>query len=172
MKVIEGGVTAAQGYEAAAVEAAIKYKNRTDMAMVYSTVPCKAAGTFTTNVVKAAPVLWDKKVVEESPYAQAVVVNSGIANACTGKPGMDCCQAEAECAGKVLGIPAESVLVASTGVIGMQMPVDRLCAGIEMLAAEKEASLEAGLMAAKAIMTTDTVHKQIAVTFEIDGEVY
>ena len=170
MKVIEGGVTAAKGYEAAAVEAAIKYKNRTDMAMVYSTVPCKAAGTFTTNIVKAAPVLWDKKVVEDSPYAQAVVVNSGIANACTGKPGMDCCQAEAECAGKVLGIPAESVLVASTGVIGMQMPVDRLCAGIEKLAAAKAATLEAGLSAAKAIMTTDTVHKQIAVSFELDGK--
>ncbi len=170
MKVIEGGITAAKGFEAAAVEAAIKYKNRTDMAMVYSTVPCKAAGTFTTNVVKAAPVLWDRKIVEESPYAQAVVVNSGIANACTGKPGMDCCQAEAECAGKALGIPAESVLVASTGVIGMQMPVERLCAGIEKLAAAKEATLEAGLAAAKAIMTTDTVHKQIAVSFELDGK--
>ena len=107
MKVIEGGITAAKGFEAAGVEAAIKYKNRKDMAMVYSTVPCKAAGTFTTNVVKAAPVLWDKKVVEESPYAQAVVVNSGIANACTGKQGMDCCQAEAECVGKLLGIPAD-----------------------------------------------------------------
>ena len=169
MKIIEGGVTAAKGFEAAAVEAAIKYKNRTDMALVYSTIPCKAAGTFTTNVVKAAPVMWDKKVVEESAYAQAIVVNSGIANACTGKPGMGCCQAEAECAGKVLGIPAESVLVASTGVIGMQMPVDRLCAGIEKLAGKKEASLEAGLAAAKAIMATDTVHKQIAVTFELDG---
>ncbi len=169
MKVIEGGITAAKGFEAAGVEAAIKYKNRKDMALVYSTVPCKAAGTFTANVVKAAPVLWDKKVVTESPYAQAVVVNSGIANAATGKPGMDCCQTEAECVGKVLNIPAESVLVASTGVIGMQMPIDRLCAGIEKLAAVKEATLEAGLAAAKAIMTTDTVHKQIAVSFELGG---
>lgn len=140
------------------------------MAMVYSTVPCKAAGTFTTNVVKAAPVLWDKKVVEQSPYAQAIVVNSGIANACTGKQGMDCCKAEAECVGKVLGIPTESVLVASTGVIGMQMPVERLCAGIEKLAAAKAPGPEAGLDAAKAIMTTDTVHKQIAVTFELEGK--
>ena len=170
MKVIEGGITAAKGFEAAGVEAAIKYKNRKDMAMVYSTVPCKAAGTFTTNVVKAAPVLWDKKVVEESPYAQAIVVNSGIANACTGKQGMDCCKAEAECVGKVLSIPAESVLVASTGVIGMQMPVERLCAGIEKLAAAKAPGPEAGLDAAKAIMTTDTVHKQIAVTFELEGK--
>ena len=170
MKIIDGGITSAKGFEAAGVEAGIKYKNRKDMALVYSVVPCKAAGTFTTNVVKAAPVLWDMKVVNESPFAQAVVVNSGIANACTGKQGMDCCQAEAECVGKVLGIPTESVLVASTGVIGMQMPVDRLCAGIEMLAQAKEATPEGGLAAAKAIMTTDTVHKQIAVTFELDGK--
>ena len=170
MKIIEGGITAAKGFEAAGVEAGIKYKNRKDMALVYSTVPCKAAGTFTTNVVKAAPVLWDKKVVEESSYAQAVVVNSGIANACTGKQGMDCCRAEAECVGKLLGIPADSVLVASTGVIGMQMPVDRLCAGIEKLAAAKTGTLDAGLDAAKAIMTTDTVHKQIAVKFDLDGK--
>ncbi len=171
MKEIAGGVTAAKGFEAAGAEAAVKYKNRKDMALVYSTAPCKVAGTFTTNVVKAAPVLWDKKVVEESAFAQAVIVNSGIANACTGKPGMDCCKAEAEHAGKLLGIPADAVLVASTGVIGMQMPVDRLCAGIDKLVAAKEASLEAGLAAAQAIMTTDTVHKQIAVSFELDGRI-
>ena len=91
MKIIDGGITAAKGFEAAGVEAAIKYKNRKDMALVYSVVPCKAAGTFTTNVVKAAPVLWDMKVVNESPYAQAVVVNSGIANACTGELGYSYC---------------------------------------------------------------------------------
>ena len=80
MKVIDGGVTAAKGFEAAGAEAAIKYQNRKDMAMVYSKVPCKAAGTFTTNVVKAAPVLWDRDIVTNSEYAQAVVVNAGIAN--------------------------------------------------------------------------------------------
>ena len=170
MKEIAGGVTSAKGFEAAGAEAAVKYKNRKDMALVYSTVPCKVAGTFTTNVVKAAPVMWDKQVVENSAFAQAVVVNSGIANACTGKPGMDCCKAEAEHAGKLLGIPADAVLVASTGVIGMQMPVDRLCAGIDKLVAVKAATAEAGLDAAKAIMTTDTIHKQIAVTFELDGK--
>ncbi len=126
IKQVEGGVTAAKGFMAAGVEAGIKYKNRMDMAMVYSTVPCVAAGTFTSNVVKAAPVLWDKKIVEESPYAQAVVVNSGIANACTGRQGMDCCELESKYAGEMLGIPTESVLVASTGVIGMQLPADRL----------------------------------------------
>lgn len=139
------------------------------MALIYSTSPCRAAGTFTSNVVKAAPVRWDQKVVAESPYAQAVVVNSGIANACTGQAGMDCCRAEAECAGKLLGLPAEAVLVASTGVIGMAMPVERLCAGIEKLAAAREHSREAGLAAAQAIMTTDTVSKEIAVEVQIGG---
>lgn len=170
MKQIEGGVTAAKGFQAAGVEAAIKYQNRRDMALIASTVPCKVAGTFTTNVVKAAPVLWDKKVVETSPFAQAVVVNSGIANACTGKQGLDCCEEEAKYVGELLGIPTESVLVASTGVIGMQLPLDRLQAGIEKLVAAKADTLEAGLDAAKAIMTTDTVHKQIAVEVEIGGK--
>ena len=170
MEQIQGGVTAAKGFEAAGVEAAVKYRDRKDMALVYSRVPCRAAGTFTTNVVKAAPVLWDKKLVEESPFVQAVVVNSGIANACTGKQGMDCCKAEAECAGRLLGIPAMAVLVASTGVIGMQLPLDRIQAGIEKLAAAKSDTAEAGLNAAKAIMTTDTVPKQIAVQTTIGGK--
>lgn len=170
MKKIEGGVTAAKGFQAAGVEAAVKYQNRKDMALIYSKIPCKVAGTFTTNVVKAAPVLWDKKVVEESAFAQAVVVNSGVANACTGKQGMDCCEAEARCAGELLDIPADSVLVASTGVIGMQLPLDRITAGIGKLAEAKADSLEAGLDAAKAIMTTDTVPKEIAVEIEIGGK--
>lgn len=169
MKQIEGGVTAAKGFEAAGVEAAIKYKNRMDMAMVYSTVPCKAAGTFTTNVVKAAPVLWDKELVETAPFVQAVVVNSGIANACTGRQGLLVCREEAKCAAGLLNIPERAVLVASTGVIGMQLPLDRICAGIEKLAKAKKDTLEAGLDAAKAIMTTDTIHKQIAVEVEIGG---
>ena len=170
MKQIEGGITAAKGFEAAGVEAGVKYQNRKDMALVYSQAPCVVAGTFTTNVVKAAPVMWDKKIVEESPYAQAVVVNSGIANACTGKQGMDACEAEAKCAAKLLNIPDSAVLIGSTGVIGMQMPVDRLTAGIEKLVAAKAVTLDAGLEAAKAIMTTDTVHKQIAVEFEVGGK--
>lgn len=170
MKQIQGGVTAAKGFQAAGIEAAIKYQNRKDMALIYSEVPCVAAGTFTTNIVKAAPVVWDQKIVKESPYVQAVVVNSGIANACTGKEGLDCCAAECRCAGELLGIPESSVLVASTGVIGMQIPVDRIAEGIRKLAAAKSDSQEAGTDAAKAIMTTDTVEKQIAVTFEISGK--
>lgn len=167
MKQIEGGITAAKGFEAAGVEAGIKYKNRKDMALVFSTVPCKVAGTFTTNVVKAAPVLWDKEIVSDTGVAQAIIVNSGIANACTGKQGMDACRAEAVAAAKLLNIPEKSVLIGSTGVIGMQMPVDRLTAGIEKLVAAKSDTVEAGLEAAKAIMTTDTKYKQIAVTFRI-----
>ena len=170
MQKIEGGVTAAKGFEAAATAAGIKYQNRTDMALVYSVVPCKAAGTFTSNVVKAAPVVWDKRVVEEAAFVQAVVVNSGIANACTGEQGMSCCAAEAAKAGEVLGIPSDAVLVASTGVIGRQIPVDRICAGIEVLAGLKKEGAEAGLDAAKAIMTTDTVPKQVAVKVTIGGK--
>lgn len=169
MEIIKGGVTAAKGFEAAGVEAAIKYKNRKDMALIYSVAPCKAAGTFTTNVVKAAPVLWDKDIVDNSPAVHAVVVNAGIANACTGKQGYTYCKETAEVASKVLNVPENSVLVASTGVIGMQLPMDRIAAGVEKLADAKAEGLEAGLMAAQAIMTTDTVSKEVAVTFDIDG---
>ena len=170
MKVIDGGVTAAKGFEAAGAEAAIKYQNRKDMAMVYSKVPCKAAGTFTTNVVKAAPVLWDRDIVTNSEYAQAVVVNAGIANACTGKQGLDYCRREAEVTGRILEIPAEAVLVGSTGVIGMQLPMDRIEAGIAKLVEAKSDTLEAGHTAACSIMTTDTISKEIAVSFELDGK--
>lgn len=170
MKRIDGGVTAAKGFQAAGVEAGIKYQKRKDMALIYSKQPCRVAGTFTSNVVKAAPVLWDKTVVERSAFAQAVVVNSGIANACTGKKGMECCRTEAECAGSLLRLPADAVLVASTGEIGKQIPVGRITAGIEKLVSVKSDTLDAGLDAAMAIMTTDTVEKQIAVETQIGGK--
>ena len=170
MKIIEGGVTAAKGFEAAAAAAAIKYKDRTDMALIYSTVPALAAGTFTTNVVKAAPVKWDQESVYHSPFAQAVVINSGIANACTGEEGYGYCREIAGRSAKALDISEDSVLVASTGVIGMQLPMDRMSRGIELLAASKSETLAAGDEAAHAIMTTDTVAKQVAVTVEIGGK--
>ena len=170
MKQIQGGVTAAKGFEAAGVEAAIKYQNRKDMALIVSKAPCTVAGTFTSNVVKAAPVLWDKQIVEHSAFAQAVVVNSGIANACTGRQGLDCCEAEAKCAGELLGVPTDAVLVASTGVIGMQIPVDKITAGIEKLVVAKADTLEAGSDAAHAIMTTDTHKKEYAIQFELGGK--
>lgn len=170
MKQIDGGVTAAKGFEAAGVEAGIKYQNRKDMALIVSSTPCRVAGTFTSNVVKAAPVLWDREITENAPYAQAVVVNSGIANACTGKQGLECCKEEAACAAELLGVPENAVLVASTGVIGMQLPLEKLKAGIKKLTEAKASSLSAGLDAAKAIMTTDTIHKQIAVETQIGGK--
>ena len=104
MKIIEGGVTAAKGFQAAAAAAEIKYKGRTDMAMVYSEVPCVAAGTFTTNVVKAAPVKWDQDIVYNHPSAQAIICNSGIANACTGTEGYGYCKETADAAAEVLGV--------------------------------------------------------------------
>lgn len=167
---IEGGVTAAQGFEAAAAAAGIKYQGRDDMALVYSKTPCRAAGTFTTNIVKAAPVKWDQKIVSESAYAQAVIVNSGIANACTGAEGYGYCKETAEEASKLLGVPENAVLVASTGVIGMQLPVERLKKGIGLLKEAKGSGIEYGTAAAKAIMTTDTVHKETAVQVELGGK--
>ncbi len=170
MRKIDGGITAPQGFEAAAVAAKIKYEGRNDMALLYSEVPCVAAGTFTTNVVKAAPVVWDQKIVKESETVHAVIVNSGIANACTGKEGYGYCEQTAQKAAEVFGIKKEEVLIGSTGVIGMQLPMDRIANGIELLAQQKEESIQAGDAAAKAIMTTDTVDKQIALQFEIDGK--
>lgn len=170
MKIIEGGVTAAQGFEAAGVEASIKYRDRKDMALVYSQRPCVTAGVFTSNIVKAAPVIWDKEVVAHSPYAQAIVANAGIANACTGSQGYECCKQTAQAAAECLQIPADAVLVASTGVIGMQIPTEKIEEGVKKLAEQKAGTIEAGKIAAEAIMTTDTISKQAAVTFEVGGK--
>lgn len=170
MEIITGGVTAAKGFLAAGVEAEIKYQNRKDMAMVYSKTPCRAAGVFTTNVVKAAPVLWDKEVVESEWEAQAIVVNSGIANACTGKLGYEYCRETAGAAADALEISPQSVLICSTGVIGMQLPMEKMTEGVRMLAKAIKPGEEAGTDAAKAIMTTDTRNKQVAVKVTIGGK--
>lgn len=170
MKVIEGGVTAAKGFTAASCAAGIKYKERTDMAFVFSKKPCTCAGTFTSNVVKAACVQWDQKIVYSGDPMHGVVINSGIANACTGKEGFDACEATAKAVEKTLGVPFNTVAVASTGVIGMQLPVDKLVAGVENMSKTLDDSISAGTAASKAIMTTDTVNKEVAVTFEIGGK--
>lgn len=170
MEKITGGVTAAKGFCAAAAEAGIKYKNRKDMAMIYSKTPCKTAGVFTSNVVKAAPVLWDKKIVESRGDTHAVIINSGIANACTGKLGYEYCRETAQEAADALEITLENVLICSTGVIGMQLPVEKLTGGVRMLAKELSESEEAGTEAAKAIMTTDTRNKQVAVRVKLGGK--
>lgn len=165
--IIDGGICAAKGFAATSCEANIKYKDRTDMAMVYSKTPCECAGTFTTNVVKAACVQWDQKIVYSGKPMHAVVVNSGIANACTGQEGFDACEATAKAVEKALGVAYDTVAVASTGVIGRQLPVDRLVAGVEKMSATLEESKEAGTAASKAIMTTDTINKEVAVTFMV-----
>ncbi len=169
MKQIYGGVTAPKGFSAMGLKAGIK-KDKKDMAMIYSAVPCVAAGTFTTNQVKAAPVKWDQKMIYENDYAQAVVCNSGVANACTGEIGMKYCEEMAEATASALDISKTSVLVASTGVIGKQLPMDIIVNGIGMLAPTLDSSLEGGHLAAEAIMTTDTVPKEIAFEFEIAGK--
>lgn len=169
MKQILGGVTAPKGFSAMGLKAGIK-KDKKDMAMVYSAVPCVAAGTFTTNQVKAAPVKWDQKMIYENDYAQAVVCNSGVANACTGEIGMKYCEEMAEATARALDIPKTSVLVASTGVIGKQLPMDKIVNGIGMLVPTLDSSLEGGHLAAEAIMTTDTVPKEIAFELEIAGK--
>ena len=170
MRFINGGVASAKGFETSSVEANIKYKNRKDMSLIYSQAPCKMAGTFTKNVVKASCVLWDKELNESGTDIHAVVINSGIANACTGKQGYDYCMKTAEAVAKVLPVKYHEVLVASTGVIGMQLPIDKITNGVNALASSKEHSLEASVQSAKAIMTTDTKPKHIAVEVEIGGK--
>ena len=170
MKIITGGVTAAKGFQAASTAAGIKYQGRTDMAMVYSEKPCVAAGTFTTNIVKAAPVKWDQDIVYNHPSAQVIICNSGIANACTGEEGFGYCRETAKAAAETMNVDADSVLVASTGVIGMQLPIEKLAAGVRAMAPKLQGTLEAGNEAAKAIMTTDTKEKEVAVEIEIGGK--
>ena len=170
MKQIKGGITVVPGFEAAAAAAQIKYEGRTDMALIYSSVPCVAAGTFTTNVVKAAPVKWDQKIVKQGGAVQAIIVNSGIANACTGEEGMQYCEETAQTAAEVFGIQKEQVLVSSTGVIGKQLPMEKIQAGIHMLAQAKGNDKLCGAEAAEAILTTDTHKKEAAVQLEIGGK--
>lgn len=170
MKKISGGVTAPKGFQAAGIAAGIKKENIKDMAMLYSTAPCAAAGTFTTNVVKAAPVIWDRDIVRGKGTARAVVCNSGVANACTGEEGMGYCRKTAETAAALLDIAAEEVLVGSTGVIGKQLPMDVIAAGVKTLAGALSDSEEAGALAAEAILTTDTHKKEIAVEIFLGGK--
>lgn len=171
MKIVEGGVTAPIGYKAAGLRAGIKPNaTKKDMALILSEVPAVSAGTFTKNVVKAAPVFWDKKIITEEETAQAIVINSGIANACTGQEGIDNCRKEAVAVGRCLGVAPEQVLVASTGVIGAQLVMDVIEKGIENLAQILEDSVEAADDAANAILTTDTHKKEIAVSLELDGK--
>lgn len=167
---INGGITAPKGFLASGLNAGIKNQTKKDMAMVFSSTPCAAAGVFTTNLVKAAPVKWDKELVTTSPYVQAVVVNSGIANACTGAEGLGYCADTAAEAASALNIPKTAVLVASTGVIGKQLPIDKIKSGVTALSKVLGSSREDAKLAAEAIMTTDTKSKEVACTLELGGK--
>jgi len=167
MELITGGVTSAKGYSAASASAEIKYKNRDDMALVISEVPAVVAGVFTKNVVKAAPVLWDIDIVKNEKCARAIVLNSGIANASTGKEGIRTNKVMANAVANELGIDIKEVLTASTGVIGMQLEDEKLIKGASLLKNDLASDLEHASKAARAIMTTDTVKKEACVTFKI-----
>ena len=170
MKCISGGVTAAKGFSATGGAAGIKKNGSADMALIYSDTPCITAGTFTTNRVKAAPVIWDRDQVRSGNKAQVIVVNSGVANACTGEEGLRYCRETAEAAAREFDVEANAVLVASTGVSGQQIPIEKIVAGVTALKPGLDGSLEGGARAARAIMTTDTVPKEAAVSISLsDG---
>jgi len=170
MKVIKtGGVTTPTGFKTGGINCGIKKSGKNDLAMIVSEVPGATSIMTTTNVVKAAPILWCNKVIA-NPYKQAVVVNSGNANACTGQKGEEAVAATANKAATVLGLQPEDVLIASTGVIGVILPVEKILSGIEVLAPKLGNTEEDGDFAANTILTTDTIQKTIAVEVEISGK--
>lgn len=169
MDIIKGGITVAKGFTAAGGYCGVKRKNK-DIALIYSDQPAKVAASFTTNVVKAAPVLWNKKIVDSKETVQGIVINSGNANACTGELGVIHTEKMAETTGTALGIGKEDVIVASTGVIGVQLPIDKICNGINDISKKMDNNLESSKNASEAIMTTDTFIKEIAVEIIIDGK--
>ena len=174
MKIIDGGITAPKGFLANGIAAGIK-KRKKDIAILVSEIPAQAAGAFTTNKVKAAPVIWDKQLIDSGKTMSAIVINSGNANACTGEKGFSDTRDTASYAAELLaarGIDtsAEQVLVCSTGVIGVPLPMDTVKEGIKTCVSGLSKELEATKSAADAICTTDTFRKEIAVEIEIDGK--
>jgi glutamate N-acetyltransferase / amino-acid N-acetyltransferase len=153
-----GTVTSPLGFVAGAIEAAVKYKGRLDLGMLFSEEPCVSAAVFTRNKVKAAPILVSMKHAAKG-RARAVIVNSGCANACTGENGLNNAKDMATYAAHKLDIPVSQVLVASTGVIGVNLPVERIKTGTEQIVLSRTG----GHKLARAIMTTDTRPKEIAV---------
>lgn len=166
MTEIEGGITAPYGFKASGVHCGIK-KNNLDLALIFSEFPALAAGMFTTNKVKAAPVIVSQKKIRQG-WARSIVANSGNANACTGKKGIENAVKMCEIAANQLGISSQEVMVASTGVIGEQLPMEKVEEGIKM--AVRSLSLQGSHIAAKAIITTDKKIKEIAVETDISGQ--
>lgn len=168
MNIITGNVVSPKGFKACGNAIGLK-KSKKDMAIIVSDVPCNAAGCFTTNVVKAAPVQWDMKTVGNK--IKGIVVNSGNANACTGKQGLKDTEDTAEKLASLTGVSAENILVCSTGVIGVNLPMDIILKGVDDTFALLGDRAESGDMAAEAIMTTDTYAKKAAVEIEIGGKI-
>ncbi|MCX5692859.1 MAG: bifunctional glutamate N-acetyltransferase/amino-acid acetyltransferase ArgJ [Candidatus Omnitrophica bacterium] len=168
MKIIKGGVTAPKGFLAGSVSCGIKKSGKTDLALLYSTALCMAAGTFTTNRVKSGSVVLSMERLKKG-ISQAVIVNSGNANCCVGKKEIKDAEEITGLAAKKLAIKNESVLMASTGIIGRPLPIDKIKKGIGSLI--KNLSRSNGTNFAKAIMTTDTVYKEIAVKINIKGKI-
>ena len=167
-EVIEGGgATSASGFEAAGVTCGLKRSGKADLALLFSAAPCNAAGTFTSNLFPAAPVILCRERIEGGVGIRAVVVNSGVANACTGELGMKYARETAKLAADALGIDETQALSCSTGRIGVQLPMDKIAAGIRAAAAAKKP--DGGHEAALAIMTTDTRPKECAVSFTVGG---
>lgn len=160
-KWIEGGVNAPQGFLATGVMAEIKSKDKYDVALLYSNVPAQAAGVFTRNQVKAHPLVLTQKHLANG-MAQAIVANSGNANACVGEAGDHAAWEMALMTASALGLKIEDVLVASTGVIGVEMPLGRVVRGIQAAAQNLSNTEESAHQAALAIMTTDTTVKEFA----------
>jgi len=154
---------------ASGVSAAIKYENRKDVALIFSPEPCDAAAVFTTNKVAAAPVVYDRRIVKGG-CVQAIVANSGCANACTGEQGMKDAELTALVASAELGIKENRVLVASTGVIGRRLPMNNLLAGVKKAVAALGSTFSHSNDAELAIMTTDTRPKEAAVEFVLEGK--
>lgn len=168
-RLTEGGVCAARGFRAAGAAGGIKYEGRDDVALIVADAPCAAAAVFTTNKVAAAPVVYDREIVK-SGRVQAILANSGCANACTGADGLKDAELSALVAAGELGIDPSLVLVASTGVIGRRLPAERLFAGMKKAAAGLGRTASHGLAAAKAVMTTDTRPKEAAAVVTISGK--
>lgn len=166
-QIANGGVTSAQGFRASGVAAAVKYPGRKDVALIAADAPCAVAGMFTTNQVAAAPVLLSRTRAA-SGRGRAVIANSGCANACTGEQGLRDAREMARVCAEALGATEDDVLVCSTGVVGVCLPMDRIASGAKDAVAAL--SPDGGADAAKAIMTTDTVSKEYAVEVRIDGK--
>ena len=171
MKIIDDGtVTLPKGFYGAGDHVGIK-KEKKDLALIYSEVDALAVGTFTQNVVEAAPVLWDKMVVENYDSARVIAINSGVANACTGDEGIYNNELFASKVADNFGVKKEEVLICSTGVIGKQLPMDKIIEGIAKVKALLNDDQKSGEIVAQSIMTTDTKPKHIAVTIELGGKI-